>query len=478
MYDSRHGSKQPLVRSHWLREALATDSDVRPPLRGAERADVAILGGGMCGLWTALELKLREPALDVAVVERDICGGGSSSRNAGYVMDLSGKFLALQHLYGTDEAIRVCKASTECVGEIQSFCQEHGIDAGFRVNGWLWGATCERQARCWTATIEALARVHQAPFVEVSKAQIGRYGLRGHVAGVLQPSVARLQPAKLVRGIRRVALEKGVRIYENSQVTRVSRGPVCTVHTGEGTLSAKNVVIALNSWGVMFPEIRRSVVVTAADACVTAPRPDLIAKLGWANGPAFTDSRRMIVHYRATEDGRIEMGKAGGMLAFGNQVGTRFDGAALRVREILEDVAAAVPELEGVASESSWMGPIDKSFYGLPAATPFPHDENMFYGCGFSGNGITSTKLIGKILASLVLRRKDRWSSLGLANPLPGTFPREPIRYVGGRLVLAAIKRNDRLDHEDKDADWMTHFLVSRMPGQVVPTKQTAAGAV
>jgi glycine/D-amino acid oxidase-like deaminating enzyme len=326
--------------------------------------------------------------------------------------------------------------------------------------------------------MQALARVGQSPFVELSKAQIYRYGLRGHVAGVLQPSVARLQPATLVRGIRRVALEQGVRIYENSEITRVSRGPICTVHTGQGTLAANNVVVALNSWSVMFPEIRRSIVITAADACVTAPMPDLLTKLDWLNGPAFTDSRKMISHYRATEDGRIEMGKAGGMLAFGKNVGTRYDGPAMRVREILEDVSAAVPALKGIVPESSWMAPIDKSTYGLPAASPFPRDHNMFYGCGFSGNGVTSTKLIGKILASLVLRSKDQWSSLGLANPLPGTFPIEPIRYIGGRLVLAAIKRNDRLDHEDKDADWMTRFLVSRMPGQVVPTKQIGGEAI
>jgi len=108
-------------RSHWLHEALASDTDVSPSLRGAERADVAILGGGYCGLWTALEIKSREPALDVVVVERDICGGGASGRNAGYVMDLWAKFLTLRELCGAEEAIRICYAAAQCIVEIGDF---------------------------------------------------------------------------------------------------------------------------------------------------------------------------------------------------------------------------------------------------------------------------------------------------------------------------------------------------------------------
>jgi glycine/D-amino acid oxidase-like deaminating enzyme len=457
-------------RSHWLHEALASDTDVSPSLRGAERADVAILGGGYCGLWTALEIKSREPALDVVVVERDICGGGASGRNAGYVMDLWAKFLTLRELCGAEEAIRICYAAAQCIVEIGDFCRQHAIDAGFRRSGWLWSASCERQHRPWRQTEEALERVHCAPFIELSRSDLrDKYGLRGALAGVLQPTVALIQPAKLARGMRRVALDCGVRVFENSKVTQVCRGPECRVRTQDGTLTAASVVVALNAWATIFPEIRRGLAVTAAEACVTARVPEILAKLGWSQGPGITDSRRMILNWRATPDGRVEMGKGGGRLAFGSRVAGRFDGGAIRVRQIVEEVALAVPDLKGIDIATSWMGPIDKSFHGLPAASRFPNDENMFYGCGFSGNGVGPSKLIAKILASLVLRRADEYSSLGLAQPLQGTFPREPVRYLGGRCVLAAMNRHDQLDHANQSAGVLTRWLVSKMPGSILP---------
>jgi glycine/D-amino acid oxidase-like deaminating enzyme len=466
------------VRSYWLNQALSKGLSVCPALRHSERADVAILGGGFCGLWTAIELKAREPALSIVVVERDICGGGASGRCAGYVLDLWAKFLALRSLYGTDDALRICRAAAAAIVEIGEVCRLHGIDANFQTNGWLWGATCARHRKVWTGTMMALESLGEHPFSEVSSQDLHeRYGLRGHVAAVQQATVAQVQPANLALGLRRVALEMGVRIFEHSRVTGVVRGKTCVVQTEKGSVSAFKVVIAMNAWGIMFPEIRRGIAVTAAEACVTVPIPDVVSRLGWATGPAITDSRRMLVNYRATPDGRVEMGKGGGILAFGSCVGPKFDGRAIRVKQIIREVVLAVPALKGIPIEGSWIGPIDKSFFGVPAAGRFPKDENIFYGCGFSGNGVGPSKLIAKILASLVLGRKDEWSSLGLAQPLQGEFPREPLRYVGGQLVRAAVDRNDRLDNLDREPDFLTRWLVSKMPGQLIPQKDFETGA-
>ena len=130
------------VRSHWLKQALATDTAVAPALAGEERADVVIVGGGFCGLWTALTIKEREPSRDVVVIERDICGGGASGRNAGYIINLWAKFPTLLEMMPSDEAVRVAGAAADAVGEIAAFCERHAIDAALRRPSWLWGATC------------------------------------------------------------------------------------------------------------------------------------------------------------------------------------------------------------------------------------------------------------------------------------------------------------------------------------------------
>lgn len=462
----------PTVRSHWLIEALQEDAGVCAALAGAERADVAVLGGGYCGLWTAIELKSREPAMDIVLIERDICGGGASGRNAGYVMDLWAKFLALRALFGDTEALRICRAAALSIGEIEVFCRSHGIDAHFENAGWIWGATCRRHATAWTGTIRALDSLGEAPFSDVPLSELhDRYGLRGHVAAVRQSTVGRVQPAHLVRGMRRAALKMGVRIFEQSRVTGLTPGKTCVAASKKGTVTAPNVVIAMNAWGTVFPEIRRGIAVTGAEGCVTLPVPALVKRLDWTYGPSITDSRRMIVNYRATRDGRIEMGKGGGVLAYGNRIGNVFEGPALRARQIMCEVVSAVPDLAEVTIDRSWMGPIDKSYHGVPAAARLGANENIFYGCGFSGNGVGPSKLIAKILASLVLRRNDEWSSLGLAGPLQGSFPREPIRYVGGQIVRAAVERHDRLDNKDKEADSLTKWLVAQMPGALIPQK-------
>src|SRR5207248_3449563 len=130
------------VRSLWLDEALVGE-EAAPPVVGEVSADVCIVGGGFTGLWTALCLKEREPSLDVVLVEADVCGAGASGRNGGFVLTWWAKFGTLKKVCGGDEAIRLARASAQAVDGIGAFCAEHGIDAHYRRDGWLWAATSE-----------------------------------------------------------------------------------------------------------------------------------------------------------------------------------------------------------------------------------------------------------------------------------------------------------------------------------------------
>src|SRR3990172_12980362 len=128
------------VRSLWREEALV-GAEAAPRLEGDEQADVCIVGGGYSGLWTAIRLKEHDPSLDVVLVEADVCGGGPSGRNGGFVLSWWAKFGKLEHFCGVEEALRLAQASADAVDGIGAFCAVHGIDAHFRRDGWLWTAT-------------------------------------------------------------------------------------------------------------------------------------------------------------------------------------------------------------------------------------------------------------------------------------------------------------------------------------------------
>ena len=213
------------MRPFWLEQALKADASPAPSLSGETRADVCIVGGGFTGLWTAINLKRMKPELDVVIVEADICGAGASGRNGGCVLSWSTKFFTLKRLFGEQEAIRLVRASEDAVAAIETFCRDHHIDAQFRRDGTLYTATCK--ARCGhdrsgflSARALNLNSFKPVPADELAQ----RAGSRKHLAGSFSPHAATVQPALLVRGLRRVAMGMGVRLYEGTPMRRLERG--------------------------------------------------------------------------------------------------------------------------------------------------------------------------------------------------------------------------------------------------------------
>src|SRR5437870_388161 len=213
-------SSQPPVRSLWLQEALAEDGTNAPRLQGDVRADACIVGGGYTGMWTALRLKEQDPSLDVALVEADVCGGGASGRNGGFVLTWWAKFGTLKKVCGGEEAVRLAAASADAVDGIGAFCAANGIDAHYRRDGWLWAATSEAQLGAWEETIATIAHYGEDPFERLEPGEAARRaGETTHLGGVYEPTAATVQPALLASGLRRVAIERGVRVFEPSAMT-------------------------------------------------------------------------------------------------------------------------------------------------------------------------------------------------------------------------------------------------------------------
>ena len=459
------------VRSLWLQEALG-EGEGASRLEGDERADVCIVGGGFTGLWTALRLKELEPALDVVLVEADVCGGGASGRNGGFVLSWWAKFGTLETICGTDEALRLARASAAGVAEIGAFCAANGIDAHFLHDGWLWTATSEAQIGAWDETLERLEALGERPFERLEPAQVARRsGSATHLAGVLEPTAATVHPAHLARGLRRVALERGVRIFERSPMTSLDRSRPPRVRTELGSVTAGTVVLALNAWSARIRELRNALVVIASDVVATVPAPERLREIGWADGLCIDDSRMLVNYYRTTLDGRVVFGKGGGALGFGGRFG--FEGPSPRARVVEAAFRALYPNLADVPVAASWAGPIDRSKLGLPFFTRLRGREDLIAGAGYSGNGVGPSYLGGRILASLALGLDDEWAGAGLARR-PAGLPPEPFRYAGGRLVKAAVERKEAREDAGRPPRRLDLFFAGLAPAGLVPLKKRA----
>lgn len=433
-------------------------------------ADVCIVGGGFTGLWTALNIKRHAPDADVVLLEREVCGSGASGRNGGFAMTLWHHFLLLEKVCGTDEALRIARASTQAVADIGDVCEEAGLDVGYRPHGWIWTASNEHQVGAWESTVDRLASLGVDVFKQLTRHEVvERSGSTHHVGGVFEPGLASLNPAGVARALRLVALDLGVKIHEYSPMTELQRATTPVVRTDCGSVTAGRVVIAMNAWSGMLPELRGQFLTLGGDMLITDPMPEVLKDIGLEEGLLVSDSRLLVHYYHATQDGRLAFGKAGGTFRFGNSVGTKFEGRSQREDWVRSSLTRFYPALAGARIAASWSGPVDRSMDGLPFFTPLGRPD-IVAGLGYSGNGVGPSVLGGKILASLALDRADEWASSGLVRQPPGGVPPEPFRYVGGRLVKGAVERKERAEDLNVRPRKLDVMLTRLAPPGLIPT--------
>ena len=461
------------VRSWWLQDVLSERPAEPEVLQSDLYTDVCIVGGGFTGLWTALHIKEQDPSVDVTIIEKDICGGGASGRNGGFCMTWMSKATGILPLAGGQEGVRLLRAFEDGVKTIGQFCLDHDIDAAFRHDGWLWTATNSAQLDSWRMTVELLDRYGLHPFEELSQEELmRRSGSKEHLAGVFEAGVASVHPAKLSRGLARVAKSKGIRIHEGTAMLELLRDTQPGVRTPNATVRATTVVLALNAWAHELPEFRRSILPVAPDAIMTEPVPDLLQDLGYDNGMVISDSRLQVDYYRTTVDGRITLGKSGGMIPFAGRVGERFDTPSPRVDQVRNRLSTLYPRLRDVPIAAAWRGPASRTVTGMPFFGHLPACQRIIYGHGYNGNGVGPSYTGGKILASLALELNDEWSNTPLVmHRKPKAFlPPEPIRYLGAQVVRAAIERRTRIEDGANKADWITRTLADLNPGGLTPS--------
>lgn len=450
------------ARNPWLREALAIEGEpmTAPPLHGRADADVVIVGGGYTGLWTALQLLDREPTLRVVVLEQDICGGGPSGRNGGFVNGWWDELATLVELYGAEPALAAARELSASVQAIGAWCEANGVDAHYRRGGMLTVSTTPLHDGAWRASVDSAQRLGAAEeLVELSAAEVAErcrsLMFRG---GALMRDGATVQPALLARGLRRVALQRGVTIHERTHVRRVRDDRVLT---DDGEVRAPQVVLAINAWAAGWPGLRRSLLAWASYIVRTEPIPDRIAQLGWTGGEAIVDARASVHYFHVTADGRIVFGAGGGRPGYGGRIGPSFTDSVPDARRAAFGFRWLFPQLRDVRLTDAWGGPVDISSDHLPRFGSIR--RGLHYAAGYSGNGVAPSHLAGRVLAALALESDEPLTRLPMVGPPRRSFPPEPFRYVGARIMREAMIRREDLEEQGRRAPWWLREL-TRIP--------------
>jgi glycine/D-amino acid oxidase-like deaminating enzyme len=460
------------MQSVWLSDALAAETGTAiTPLDGDLKVDVAIVGGGYTGLWAAIELKNRDPSLDVAILERDICGAGGSGANAGFALPMWLQLPLLEKMSNTSEALRIGHASLQAIEDIRAVSRDHDIDTQINSANTLWVATCERQSGHWDKMMALMEshQIHSYRFLDYDQLRDAT-GSEALYGGVIDTASVLLHPGHLVRGLRKVALLKGVRIFEKTEMTKLGRTSPPTVTTPQGVVTAKKVVLGLYGWSLSIPELRHSAMVMFTDAAMTAPMPEKLEEIGFRDAPGITDSKTFIEACRPTADGRVMWTKSGGRLPYGDNLDACNKSHYRTEDEFREVMAGYHPSLRDVEIQGRWSGPIDRTMSGLPIFGRLPTCRDIVFGYGYSGAGVVPSRLGSHILASLVQDLDDEWTRCPLVSPLSRSFPGEPFRWIGGQIVKTAIARKDRFDHEGRDVGPITNFWLQFKPPSYKPS--------
>jgi len=441
-----------------LVESGLDDLAPRPALPGNREFDVAIVGAGLTGLWTAYYLLKHSPGLRIALLEKQFAGFGASGRNGGWCSALFPSSTAtLERRHGLDAALAMRRAMIETVTEVGRAAKAEGIDCDYERGGTLLFARSKPQ----------LARAHE----EVADAK--HYGVdrvrwvddrpspRGTLATLLEESCARLHPAKLVRGLSRVVESLGGTIFENTEV--ISWKPH-SVTTSRGTVTADKIVVATEGFGASFAQTHRRILPLYSLMIATEPLPDAVwNEMGIQHGQTFSDFRHLLIYGQRTADNRFAFGGRGARYHWGSAIKPGYD----RVPRVFEHLRRTLIELFPQAADAAvthrWGGPI-----GVPrdwhAAVNFDAESGIAWAGGYVGDGLSTTNLAGRTITDLLTGADSELTELPWVNHYSRTWEREPLRFVGANLGLLAMDIADLEERVTKRGS-LTARLMSPLVG-------------
>ena len=432
--------------SLWL-DQVRNDLTPRPPLAGDTQVDVAIVGAGYTGLWTAYYLLKADPRLRVALVEKEIAGFGASGRNGGWCSALfAASREKVARRYGRHAAVAQQRAMFETVDEVGRVAEAEGIEADFVKGGTLTLATSRTQIDRvrrlvrddlewgfgssdyrWLDPSEVKARVRAA---EV-------WGAR------FTPHCARLHPGRLVRGLAAAVEGLGASIYETTTATGIDRGRVAT---SGGTVRAEVVVQATEGYTATLRRSHRRLLPLYSLMIATEPLPSSVwEEIGWRGNETIHDGRHLLIYAQRTPDDRIAIGGRGAPYHYGSRV-TDHNDREPRVHEGLVGVLRSLfPQAADASITHRWGGCL-----GVPrdwfSSVGLDRSTGMAWAGGYVGDGVSTSNLAGRTLRDLILQRDSELTRLPWVNHRSRSWEPEPFRWLGVNLGLKAMAQADRVE--------------------------------
>lgn len=447
--------------SHWFSRL----PEPRRALPGDRDADICIVGAGYTGLWTAYYLRQLEPSLSVTVLEARFAGFGASGRNGGWLSALPpGHRGLLAKEHGRDAVIAWQRILSESVDEVIAVAAREGIDADIVKGGNLEVARNRAQAARLREAVSAdrgwgIEDIAILSAVEVSE----RVRVNNAVLGAFNPQCARIQPAKLARGLAEVVERMGATIYEQTPVTGIAPGQVTTTH---GAVRAPVILRATEGFTARMRGLRRRWLPMNSAMIATDPLPaQMWDSIGWRHRETLGDLAHGFFYAQRTADGRIALG--GRAVPYRYASGIDRDGAVGQntIDYLTGVLNAALPQTRGLPVAHGWCGvlavPRDWS-----AGVRFDPVTGLGEAGGYVGHGVTATNLAGRTLADLVLERASDITETPWVNHRSRAWEPEPIRWLGVRGLYAAYKFADRREAGGRSGTSAIAAVADRITGR------------
>jgi glycine/D-amino acid oxidase-like deaminating enzyme len=432
--------------SYWL--AASPAGPPRPSLTGSGTADVAIVGAGFTGLWTAIALTDTDPSLRVVVVEQETVGFGASGRNGGFCQASLTHGLANGLRHFPDEIDILEREGVNNLRALVAFTREHGIDCDLEETGGLAVADQAHQVEEFRAAVdEAAEHGEELVFLDREAVQAKVHSPIWQ-AGLYQPPGRDviLDPAKLVRGLARVAEARGVAIHEGSRVSAVERrasGVRLTTEAG-ATLDAGHVVVATSAYSGWLRRLESQFVPVYDYVLVTDPlTPEQRASIGWADREGMSDANNQFHYFRLTADDRILWGGYDAIYYRNNGVGPAFDLRPATFEKLEAHFRRAFPQLAEVGFPYRWGGAIDTtSRFTVTFGQAL--GGRLTYAIGYTGLGVGASRWAAGVVRDFILRPDSDLLRLRFVRSRPIPFPPEPLRSAAVNLVRHELDRADR----------------------------------
>jgi len=431
-------------------DTLGTEVPQRPSLSGDLDVDVAIVGGGFTGLWTARSLLEVDPTLRIVIIEAEVCGFGASGRNGGWASALFAAHDARIAREDGVEAARAMRAAmNQSIDEIERAADADGISCDFAKGGTVVLARSAAQAsRATDEVAEARSLgfgTDELRWLDAAEAT-AMVGATSVLGATFTPHCAAVQPAALAVGLARALEPRGVRIVEGTSATAIIPGsPVSRprVTTDHGTVTADVVVRATEAWTSQLADSAREVIPVYSLMIATEPLPDeVFAQIGLVDRQTFSDHRHLVIYGQRTADNRIAFGGRGAPYHFGSTIEPSFD----RDAKVFADLQATLVDLFPVLADArithSWGGPL-----GIPrdwySSVGLDRTTGLAWAGGYVGDGVTTTNLAGRTLADLITDADSDLTRLPWVNHHSKTWEPEPLRWIGVNTGLMAAKWSD-----------------------------------